>query len=129
MFIPYKADTGTLQPWEYMATAAGEYQAGQLLNVADGQLAALSAASPATPPYLCMADMTAAAGESVPVLRVTPGTIFETQLSAAAASAEVGTKLQVSTGGLGADAAAAGTFEIIWLEGTAEGAAVLGRFV
>lgn len=129
MFLPYKCDRSTQQPWEYMPAAAGNYKAGQLLTVASGKVSALSAASKTTPPYLCMADITAAAGQIIPVQRVTDDVIFETQLSAEAASAAVGTKLEVSADGLSADAAAAGTFEITWLDGTAAGSTVLGRFV
>lgn len=127
MFVPYKHD-GALQPWEYLPAAAGTYKAGQLLNLSAGKLAAVSAASATTPPYLCMADITAAADEPVPVIRVNDSMIFATELGAAAASAVVGTKLQVHAGGLTVDAAAAGTFEAVSIDGTAAGSAVLGRF-
>ena len=41
-FIPVKSDNGAVLPWEYMPAAAGTYQAGQLLSMSGGQLAALS---------------------------------------------------------------------------------------
>ena len=129
MFLAVKNDTGAVQPWEYLVAAAGNYKAGQLLTVDGGLLKAVDAASATTPPYLCMADATVEAEEVIPVVRVTGDTIFETQLSAAAEGAKVGTKLQVSAGGLLADAAAEGTFEIVTLDGTAEGDTVRGRFV
>lgn len=128
MFLPMKSDTGAVLPWEYMPAAAGTYKAGQLLNVSGGQVVAVSAASTTTPPYLCMADKEITEGELLPVTRVSKDFIYETQLSAEAASATIGTKLQVTAGGLLADAAATGTFELVSLEGTAQGDFVRGRW-
>lgn len=129
MFLPHQSDNGALQPWEYLPAAAGTYQVGQLLNVSGGKLAAIAEASATTPAYLCMSNITVAEDEElVPVIRVSKNYIYETKLSAAAASAKVGTKLQVSAGGLEADAAAAGSFEVVFLEATTKGAVVRGRF-
>lgn len=128
-FIPVKSDNGAVLPWEYMPAAAGTYQAGQLLSMSGGQLAALAAASTTTPPYLCMADKEVEDGEPLPVTRISHDHIYETQLSAAAAAAQIGDKLQVTAGGLEADAGAAGTFELVSLEGTDKGAFVRGRWV
>lgn len=128
MFLPYNTDSGHVQPWEYLPAAAGTYQVGQLLNVSGGKLTALSAASTTTPPYLCMSNTTVEDGGTLPVCRVNGNTVYETKLSAAAADAAVGTKLQVSKGGLLADGANAGTFEITYLEGTAADSVVQGRF-
>ena len=128
MFLPYSHDNGALKPWEYIAAAAGTYQVGQLLDVTNGQLSAISAAKKTTPAYVCMANKTVAAGEELPVQRVSKDVIYETRLSAEAAAAKVGTMLEISTGGLLADAAAAGTFEVVYLEGTAAGSFVRGRF-
>lgn len=128
MFLPHASDTGALQPWEYLPAAAGSYKVGQLLNVVSGKLTAIAEASTTTPPYLCMSNITVADGENVPVIRVNTNYIYETRLSAAAASAKVGTKLQVTAGGLEADAAAAGSFEAVFLEGTTAGSVVRGRF-
>jgi hypothetical protein len=128
MFSPHKTDTGAVLPWEYMPAAAGTYQAGQLLNAKNGSLAPVSAASPTTPGYLCMANITVTAGQLVPVTRIQHTAIYETQLSAEAADAAEGTKLQVSAGGLQVDAAAAGSFEVTYIEDTAAGSMVRGRF-
>lgn len=128
MFSPHKTDTGAVLPWEYMPAAAGTYQAGQLLNAKNGSLTPVSAASPTTPGYLCMANITVTAGQLVPVTRIQHTAIYETQLSAEAADAAEGTKLQVSAGGLQADAAAAGSFEVTYIEDTAAGSMVRGRF-
>lgn len=128
MFLPHKSDTGAHQPWEWLPAAAGTYKVGQLLNVSGGQLVPVEGASTTTPAYLCQADVTVDGGKTVPVQRVTGSYIYETQLSAAAEGAAIGIKLQVSAGGLQADAAAAGTFEIVEIEGTAAGSTVRGRF-
>ena len=128
MFSPHKTDTGAVLPWEYMPAAAGTYQAGQLLNAKNSSLTPVSAASTTTPGYLCMANITVTAGQLVPVTRIQHTAIYETQLSAEAASAAEGTKLQVSAGGLQVDAAAAGSFEVTYIEDTAAGSMVRGRF-
>lgn len=129
MFLPYIRDHGAVQPWEYLPAAAGTYQVGQCLNISGGQLVAISAASTAKPAYICMSTGTVAAGDIVPVIRVTDGYIYETTLSAAAASATIGTKLQIAAGGLQANAAAAGAFEVVYIEDTAAQSIVRGRFV
>lgn len=129
MFRPHSSNNGATLPFEYLPAAAGDYEAGQLLKVTNGKLAALDAASTTTPAYLCMGKHTVADDENLPVTRVSDDVIYETNLSAEAAAAVVGTKLQVSAGGLAADAGAEGTFEIVFLEDTAAGSVVRGRFV
>lgn len=129
MFNIHKHDTGARQPWEYMAAAAGTYKAGQALTTTGGNVAPITAALKTTPPYICMADVTVEAGQVLPVIRVTDKAIYATELSAEAAAAVVGTKLEVSAGGLQVDAAAAGTFEVTAIEGTAAGSVVYGRFI
>lgn len=128
MFTPHKTDTGAVPPWEYMPAKAGTYQVGQLLNAAAGLLTPVSAASTTTPGYLCMGNITVTADELVPVTRIKHDVIYETQLSAAAASAAAGTMLQVTAGGLLVDAAATGSFEVNYIEDTAAGSTVRGRF-
>lgn len=127
MFLPHKSDNG-LQPFEYYPAAAGTYEIGQLLNVSNGQLVAVSAASNTTPAYVCMAKATVEDGEALPVIRVNHEMIFATTLSAEAANAKLGTKLQVSAGGTQVDGAAAGTFEVTYIEDTAKDSVVHGRF-
>lgn len=128
MFTFHKTDTGAAAPWEYLPAAAGTYEVGQLLNVTGGKLAAVEAASKTTPPYLCMSNRTVEDGENLPVVRVSDDAVYMTTLSAEAAAAATGTKLQVSAGGKEADGAAEGSFEVVALEGTQAGATVYGRF-
>lgn len=128
MFYP-KNLNGVLQPWERLPAAAGTYQAGQLLNAADGVVKPVAAASATTPSYLCVADVTLAQGDLLPVARIVKDEIYVSQLSAETAGAKVGAKLQVSAGGLQVDGAAAGTFEVVWAADTAAGSEVHGRFI
>ncbi len=128
MFLPHKSDNGAVPPWEYLPAAEGTYQPGQLMKFSGGKLTAVSAACTTTPGFLCVASATITDGDLIPVTRVQRDLIYETQLSADAAGAAPGTMLQVSAGGLTADAGAAGTFEITYLEDTAAGSAVYGRF-
>lgn len=127
MFLPHKSDNG-LQPFEYYPAAAGTYEIGQLLNVTDGKLAAINAASKTTPAYVSMGQGTMADGDVLPVIRVNHEIIFETTLSAEAANAKLGSLLEVSAGGKQVDAANAGTFEVVYIEGTAANSIVHGRF-
>lgn len=129
MFTIHSHDTAGRQPWEYLSAAAGTYKAGQALTVTGGNVAPIGAALKTTPPYICMADVTVTEGQTIPVIRVNDKAIYATELSAEAAAAVVGTKLEVSAGGLQVDAAAAGTFEVVSIEGTAAGSAVCGRFL
>ena len=127
MFLPHKSDNG-LQPFEYHPAAAGTYEIGQMLNVTDGKLTAISAVCKTTPAYVSMARGTMADGEVLPVLRVNHEMVFATSLSADTANAKLGAMLEVSAGGKEVDGAAAGTFEVTYAEGTAAGSAVYGRF-
>lgn len=127
MFVPHQSDNG-LQPHEYYPAAAGSYKVGQMLNLSNGKLTAVVAASTKTPQYVSMAKKELADGEILPVLRVTKDMVFETTLSAAADAVAIGSKLQVSAGGLEVDTAAAGTFELLQIEGTDIGSVVRGRF-
>lgn len=127
MFYP-KSIGATLQSWEYYPAAAGTYKSGQLVNMTGGKLVPVAEASKTTPGYLCMADITVVEGALVPVQRIVKDAVYVTELSAEAAAAKEGSKLQVSAGGLAVDATAAGTFEVTYIADTAAGAEVHGRF-
>lgn len=129
MIYVHTTDNGAVHPWEYMPATAGTYQAGQMLNAKSGVMSPISAASATTPGYICMANITVAAGDNIPVTRIQKDAIYETQLSAKAEDAAIGSKLQVSAGGLQVDAGAAGTFELTYVEDVEAGSVVRGRFV
>ena len=128
MFSFHKTDTGAVAPFEYLPAAAGTYEPGQALNVVDGKLTAIDAATETTPPYLSMTGKTVEDGDIIAVVRVSDDTIYKTTLSADAAAAKVGSLLEVSAEGKQVDAAAAGTFEVVAIEGTTAGSTVYGRF-
>lgn len=128
MFLPVVSDTGAVPPWEYLTAAAGTYQAGQLLNVSDGLLTAITADNTAKPQYLCMSDLTLTESGKLPVTRIKNDYIYETTLAGAAAGTVAGTKLKIAAGGLQA-AAGAGAFEVVSLGGTDDGDIVRGRWI
>lgn len=128
MFIPKKMGA-SVRGWEYLPAAAGSYKVGQLLNAAGGKLSTITAASATTPGYVCMAETTVTEGAVIPVQRIARDEIYVTSLSVDTAAAAIGSKLQVSAGGLQVDGAAAGTFELTYVDGTAAGSEVWGRFI
>ena len=128
MLLPVKSNTGAVLPWEYLGATAGTYQAGQMLTVTDGKLSALDGPSTTTPPYLCMADVTAADGQVIPVTRVNGDYIYETTLKAQYDGAKPGVKMQVDADGVTASEGA-GNFELVEVSGTNDGDTVRGRFV
>lgn len=127
-FMPDKQEKG-LQGWEYIPAAAGSYEVGQALTVSGGKVAKIGAALKTTPNYVSVARKVLADGENLPVMRVKPDIIWQTELSAETAGAVVGAKLEVSTGGMAVDGTAAGTFEVVYAQGTEAGSKVTGRFV
>lgn len=127
MFYP-KNVGGNLRSWEYLPAAPGTYHAGQLLNVSNGLLVEVDAASTVTPPYLCQCDRTVVEGEIIPVVRVSYDDIYETCLGTDAEGLAVGQMLQISAGGETVDAAAEGSFEVVSFGGTEAGNFVCGWF-
>lgn len=127
-FMPDKQEKG-LQGWEYIPAAAGSYEVGQALTVSGGKVAKIGAALKTTPNYVSVARKVLADGENLPVMRVKPDIIWQTELSAETAGAVVGAKLEVSAGGMAVDGTAAGTFEVVYAQGTEAGSKVNGRFV
>lgn len=128
MFTIYSNETGAVAPWEYYGVN-DDLAAGQMAEqLTGGNLAEITTEMKTTPAYLCMGakDKTT---WLAPAVRVLPGTIYETTLKTAATSVKVGSKLEVSAGGLQVDAGAAGTFEVVYVEGTEAGSIVRGRFV
>lgn len=128
-FLPVKRDSASLIPWEYLPAKAGTYQVGQILALDGGMLSPLDAASTERPRYVGMLDGTVAEGETLPAAWVNLSDVYETTLSADASGAAPGSLLEISAGGLEADAAAQGAFMLVELEGTASGDRVRGRFV
>lgn len=132
MFSIHKSDTGAVPPWEYLPSQGGTYVVGQMLVMSDltGQLMPIQSASRTSPHYMCMRNVKATANiMDLPVIRVSDDVIYCTTLSADVTDKFLGSKLQISAGGLEVDGAAAGTFEVLAMDGKTAGSTVYGRFV
>lgn len=127
-FIPYSYRDGQPEPWEYLQTSAiGTVTVGMALTLSNGKLA--KATGTVRPDYISMYGGTAAAGDTIPVIRVYEETIFETEFSAAAASAAAGGKHTIDTTGTMITATTtSGVAEVVSLNGTAAGDKVRVRF-
>lgn len=93
MFIPVKNNTGAPTPWEFLPCGAITPKLGMALIQTSGNLAIATGTN--KPTYISMVEKEAActAGDLIPVMRVEPGTIFETELSAAGSSLKLGDKV------------------------------------
>ena len=93
MFIPVKNDTGAPTPWEFLPCGAITPKLGMALIQTSGNLAIATGTN--KPTYISLVEKEAActAGDLIPVMRVEPGTIFETELSAAGSSLKLGDKV------------------------------------
>lgn len=106
MFYP-KNMRGNVEPWVHLPAAAGEYKAGQLVQIGSAG-------------YLCMADVTLSEGQLLPVQPLTMGTVYVTTLASDAADLAVGATVMV-TADAQVEAAEEGPFVVEWLEGTTAG--------
>ena len=128
-FRLYSTDDGHVPAWEYYECSAmkPEVGLGMAFN-ANGQLVAS-----ATPAFICMRDEAAAveAGVKIPVVKINDNQVWENLLYNNATTAKVGGYADVNTTGQYIDAknVTNSTFLITYLEGTAMGSAVRGRFV
>ena len=120
--------TGETAAFEYPpATASETYTMGEVLKMSSG--AVTKASGTDTPEFLCLADMTAASGDTVPAMRLTELQELETTLSAAGASLNVGDKVTIHTDGAQVTATTtSGVFLLSRMDGTAVGSKVCGYF-
>lgn len=129
-FIPHVYDRGNPDPFEYLEVTASETIAlGEALKFASGKLTKCSGTT--TPEYIAMKAVTSApAGTKIPVIRVQPGTVYETALSAAFAAIAKGVKVTIDSDGTGLTATTtSGVAEIVDFDGTASGSKVRCRFI
>lgn len=128
-FLIHSTDDGRVLPWEYLPAAAITPKVGMALAQTSGNLALASGTT--KPTYISMRDQATAltAGDLIPVVRVQPDVIFETELSAAGTSLKVGQKVTIATDGLRVTATTTdGIAEIIEILDTAVGGKVRVRF-
>lgn len=134
-FLIHSTDDGRVLPWEYLpvgaiaSTAYVTTKVGMAMTQTDGSLAVASGTT--KPTYISMREQDTAltADDLIPVVRVQPDVIFETELSAAGTSLKVGNKVTIETDGLRVTATTTeGVAEIVEILGTAIGDKVRVRF-
>lgn len=131
MFIPAKYFDGEPDPWEKQpADATKALHVGTALAFASGKLTPATATT--APEYICMEESPADAEgttKMVHVIRVTPDTLFETELSEASASIAAGAKYTLDTAGEKITATTTGgVAEVVSFEGTTAGSHVRVHF-
>lgn len=128
-FLIHTTDDGRALPWEYLPAGTITPKVGMALTQTSGNLALASGTT--KPTYISMREQENAltAGDLIPVVRVQPDVIFETELSAAGTSLQVGQKVTIATDGLRVTATTTeGIAEIVEILGTAIGDKVRVRF-
>ena len=128
-FLIHSTDDGRVLPWKYLPAGAITPKVGMALTQSSGNLALASGTT--KPTYISMREQDTALteGDLIPVVRVQPDVIFETELSAAGTGLKVGNKVTIATDGLRVTATTAeGIAEIVEILGTAIGDKVRVRF-
>lgn len=128
-FKLYSTDDGHVPAWEYLPVDNIQTEVG--LGLAFGENGKLVVSD--IPTHICMHTNKEYVGSDavLPVVKISEDQIWESGLYSAAASAQIGDKVDLSASGLWVDAASAtnGNFQITYLEGTALNSVVRGRFV
>ena len=129
MFKVHLTDGGRNPAIEYLPAGAITPKIGLALTQTSGNLALATGTT--KPTYICMKEGAAAltAGTVIPVIRVLPDMIFETENSAAFTSINKGDKVTLHTDGAQVTATTtSGVAEVVDFSGTAAGSRVLVRF-
>ncbi len=129
MFLNMRNQDGHVAPFEQYPCSAITPKRGMLMKLSEGKLAAASGTD--IPEFVCVEEHSAAvsAGDEVNVVRIEPGTVYETELSAAGSSLKLGNKVTIASDGLRVTATTAGgVAEIVYIDGTASGSMVQVRF-
>lgn len=127
-FMIHSTDDGRVPATEYLPAGAVTPKAGLALVQTGGLLVA--AVGTDAPGYISMCERKAAcaAGENIPVVRVSGDIIFETAFSADAGAVKLGDKVTVSADGLGVTATTGGVAEVVYMDGTESGSMCRVRF-
>ena len=134
-FLIHSTDDGRVLPLEYItagaiaSTASVTTKVGMAMTKTDGNLVVASGTT--KPTYISMREQDTAltADDLIPVVRVQPDVIFETELSAAGTSLKVGQKVTLATDGLRVTATTTdGVAELVEIIGTEIGGKVRVRF-
>lgn len=128
-FKIHTIDNASVLPIEELPASAIVPEVGMALIMSGGQL--VKATGTTKPAYICVThrDAAVAEGENIQVLRVNPGTIFETTFAAAATAVKAGSKVTIHTDAMNVTATTeGGVAEIVAMNGTAAGDSCLVRF-
>lgn len=99
----HQTQTASYPGLEYLPCSANVgYKAGQALVISGG-VAALATGT-TVPEYICFANKTGAAGETVQAIRVLKGEVFEAPLSAAGTLLKIGDKVTIAADSIGVTA-------------------------
>ena len=128
-FIPRRVEDGHVPAFEYLPAGAITPKVGMALTQSGGLLAAAAGAT--KPKYICMCekDSAVAAGDLLPVIRVTADIAFRTTCSEAFTDRKPGDKVTLSSDGLQVTATTtSGVATVTEIEGTASGSGVVVCF-
>lgn len=129
-FKVHQTDDGRVPGIEYLPASTITPKVGMALIQTSGKLAIATGSN--QPTYISMCERTTACadGEIIPVLRVLPDMIFETEFSAAATSIKLGDKVTLNdSNGMDVTATtASGVAEVVYMDGTASGSMCRVRF-
>lgn len=128
-FRVYSIDDGRVPAIEYLPCSAITPKVGMALTQTGGNLAIASGTTAPTYISMCEKDSACTAGDIIPVLRVQPDMIFETEAQAAMTGVNLGEKVTLHTDGMSVTATkTSGVAEVVGMDGTAAGSAVRVRF-
>ena len=128
-FKLHVVDGGLVPGMEYLPAGAITPKAGLALVQKNGNLDIAAGAD--KPSYISMTERKApcAAGEEIPVIRVSGNIIFETTNQADFAGIKLGDKVTLSADGLSVTATkASGVAEVVYIGGNAVGSVIRVRF-
>lgn len=129
-FKIYQTDDGRVPGIEYLPAGAITPKVGMVLTQTSGKLAIATGTTAPTYVSMCERETACTDGEIIPVLRILPDMIFETEFSAAAGSVKLGDKVTLNAAN-GLDVTAtttSGVAEVVYMDGTASGSMCRVRF-
>ena len=127
-FMTHNYADGKVPANEYVAAGAFTPKVGMALVVEDGAAAIATGAD--KPTHICMTERDEAveAGTIIPAFRCVTEMVLETEAAAAFTGVSVGDKVQISADGLKVTATTGGAAEVVYIDGTEEGAKIRIRF-
>lgn len=129
-FKIYHTDDGRVPGIEYLPAGSMTPEVGMALIQTAGKLAVATGTNPPTYISMCQRETACKEGEIIPVMRVLPDMIFETEFSAAADALKPGDKVTLNAAN-GLDVTATttgGVAEVVYMDGTTAGSMCRVRF-